>query len=66
MSSDAELIAALQQALGCDKVEFHAGVSYRNLLIFRGGGPEPIPFSADTRTTPPHDLTDRVIYIKMK
>ena len=36
------------------------GVSYRNLLVYRGGR-QPPPFTADTRTTPPHDLTDKSV-----
>jgi 2,3-bisphosphoglycerate-independent phosphoglycerate mutase len=35
-------------------------VSYRNLLIYRGGNTPP-PLSRDTRTTPPHDLTDKSV-----
>lgn len=51
------LVAALQRELGSDRLEFHAGVGYRNLLIYRGAG-APAPFGPDTKTTPPHDLTD--------
>jgi 2,3-bisphosphoglycerate-independent phosphoglycerate mutase len=40
------------------RVEFHPGVSYRNILIYRGPG---APFDADTRTQPPHDVPDRPI-----
>ena len=53
----AELLATVQQELGSDILEFIPGVSYRNLLIYRGENSE-APFSNDTRTTPPHDLTD--------
>lgn len=62
ISSDeaAQLIAACQQRLGSEQLEFHAGVSYRNLLIYRGKG-QPAPFSPDSRTIPPHDLTDRPV-----
>lgn len=56
----AQLIAACQERLGSKQLEFHAGVSYRNLLIYRGKG-QPAPFSPDSRTTPPHDLTDRSV-----
>jgi 2,3-bisphosphoglycerate-independent phosphoglycerate mutase len=56
----AELIAAVQQRLGGDHMQFHPGVSYRNLLIYRGAG-RPAPFTQDTRTTPPHDLTDQSV-----
>jgi 2,3-bisphosphoglycerate-independent phosphoglycerate mutase len=40
-------------------LEFHPGVSYRNLLIYRGSGPA--PFSDATRTQPPHDIPDQDI-----
>jgi 2,3-bisphosphoglycerate-independent phosphoglycerate mutase len=55
-----ELLVAMQQAVGSASLEFVPGVSYRNLLIYRGGDSDP-PFTADTRTTPPHDLTDRSV-----
>jgi 2,3-bisphosphoglycerate-independent phosphoglycerate mutase len=56
-----ELLDAAQQSLASGRWEFVPGVSYRNLLIYRGGeGAEP-PFSRDTITTPPHDLTDKSI-----
>ncbi len=41
-------------------LEFHAGVSYRNLLVVRNAG-APSPFSTETRTQPPHDVPDRPI-----
>ena len=56
----AELIRAVQEQLGGDRLRFHPGVSYRNLLVYRGHG-RPAPFSPDTRTTPPHDLTDKSV-----
>jgi 2,3-bisphosphoglycerate-independent phosphoglycerate mutase len=56
----AELMDSAQQALGDDLLEFHPGVSYRNLVIYRGDK-QPAPFTSDTRTTPPHDLTDRSV-----
>jgi 2,3-bisphosphoglycerate-independent phosphoglycerate mutase len=46
-------VAALQAALGGGPFEFHSGVSYRNLLVWRGG--ELVP------CTPPHDILDRPI-----
>ncbi len=52
-----KLLNELQQTLSDDAWEFHTGVGYRNLLLYRGGN-APAPFSAETRTTPPHDLTD--------
>ncbi|HLQ47103.1 MAG TPA: cofactor-independent phosphoglycerate mutase, partial [Planctomycetaceae bacterium] len=55
------LIEALQHSVcGDEHWKFFAGVSYRNLLIYRGRN-EPSPFAADTHTTPPHDITDLVI-----
>jgi 2,3-bisphosphoglycerate-independent phosphoglycerate mutase len=54
------LLETAQRALGDRRLEFHPGVSYRNLLVYRGAG-RPAPFSRDTRTTPPHDLTDRSV-----
>lgn len=42
-------------------IEFRPGVSYRNLLIYRGVANRPAPFTWDTRCTPPHDLTDRSV-----
>ena len=44
-------------AIGCS---FIPGVSYRNLLIYRGAK-QPAPFTHDTRATPPHDLTDKSV-----
>jgi 2,3-bisphosphoglycerate-independent phosphoglycerate mutase len=52
------LINALQSELGSSQIEFHAGVSYRNLMIYRGR-PGETPFAADTQTTPPHDVPDQ-------
>jgi 2,3-bisphosphoglycerate-independent phosphoglycerate mutase len=57
-----ELLATVQQELGEDVLEFIPGVSYRNLLVYRGGtASQAAPFSQDTRTTPPHDLTDKSV-----
>jgi 2,3-bisphosphoglycerate-independent phosphoglycerate mutase len=38
-------------------LEFHAGVSYRNILVCRDA--EPTLFTSETRTQPPHDIPDR-------
>jgi 2,3-bisphosphoglycerate-independent phosphoglycerate mutase len=60
-----QLIASLQQALGgplpggAGRLEFHAGVSYRNILVYRAE--RPAPFSGDTKTQPPHDIPDRPV-----
>ncbi len=55
-----ELLQSAQQMLGHGPWEFFPGVSYRNLLVYRGTSRVP-PFSVETRTTPPHDLTDRSV-----
>ena len=48
--------------LGRPDVEFHAGVSYRNLMIYRGGRNESEPrFSEQTVTDPPHDHPDQPV-----
>ncbi|TWT30893.1 cofactor-independent phosphoglycerate mutase [Blastopirellula retiformator] len=56
----AELLKAAQEELGSELLEFVPGVSYRNLLLYRGEK-TPAPFSQDTRATPPHDLTDNSV-----
>ena len=56
----AALMAAVQEQIGGDRMQFFPGVSYRNLLVVRGGGRQ-VPFTEDTRTTPPHDLTDQTV-----
>ena len=44
----------MQAALGSDQFEFHAGVGYRNLMVWRGG---------DVVTcTPPHDILDQPVH----
>ncbi len=59
-SEAAELLAALQATLTEDYLQFVPGVSYRNLLLYRGTG-RPAPFTQDTRTIAPHDLTDKSV-----
>lgn len=55
------LLAALQAQLPAGSPwEFVPGVSYRNLLMYRPAQPD-APFSKETKTTPPHDLTDKPI-----
>lgn len=58
-----QLIEALGTALGGSvaggKLEFYAGVSYRNILVYRAD--PSAPFSSETRTQPPHDIPDRPI-----
>ncbi len=48
-----ELLKTAQEHLGKSELEFIAGVSYRNLLIYRGASGSKAPFSKDTRTTLP-------------
>src|SRR3990172_3275266 len=56
-----ELIDLLcEDQRGNPQWEFHAGVSYRNLLVYRARG-GPAPFSAETQTVPPHDITDQPV-----
>lgn len=50
----AGLIEALEQNLGDGKRKFHAGVSYRHLLVWPGG-----PIGA--LSLPPHDFTGRPV-----
>ncbi len=50
----AELIASLQAELGDDRFTFYPGVSYRHLMVWRGGLDE-LSF------TPPHDITNQPI-----
>ncbi len=52
------IIATLQHEIGSDQFEFHPGVSYRNLLIYRGSA-DHSPFDDSTKTTPPHDVPDQ-------
>jgi 2,3-bisphosphoglycerate-independent phosphoglycerate mutase len=54
------LLRSLNEQIGRPQIEFVPGVSYRNLMLYRDGV-LPAPFSADTRTTPPHDLTDKSV-----
>jgi 2,3-bisphosphoglycerate-independent phosphoglycerate mutase len=56
----AALLKSCQTQLGRDYLEFVPGVSYRNLLIYRGAK-QAAPFTRDTRATPPHDLTDKSV-----
>lgn len=62
-----ELLTSLQQAIAesplaahhlAARLQFVPGVSYRNLLIYRGQADVPAPFSRETRSRAPHDLTD--------
>jgi 2,3-bisphosphoglycerate-independent phosphoglycerate mutase len=49
-----ELIECLQQELGDDEFQFYPGVSYRHLMVWRGG-------RDDIHVPPPHDLTGKSV-----
>ncbi len=49
-----ELVAALQKELGNDEFQFYPGISYRHLLVWRGGNER-------ISATPPHDITGQSI-----
>lgn len=44
-----ELVESLAEEIDCGEFSLHQGVSYRHLLLWRGG-------NADIRTTAPHDI----------
>lgn len=54
ISSDeaARIIADLDKTLGTPEFQFYPGVSYRHLLVWRGG-------QDNLETTPPHDITGK-------
>ncbi len=55
------LIEVLQRdQCGDEHWKYYAGVSYRNLLVYRART-TPAPFGSATVTTPPHDITDQLI-----
>lgn len=49
-----ELVETLQNELGSTEIEFHAGVGYRHLMVWRGG-------KDAMSSTPPHDITGKAI-----
>jgi 2,3-bisphosphoglycerate-independent phosphoglycerate mutase len=49
-----ELVLELQRRLGREGLEFHAGIGYRHLLVWRRG-------EAGMRTVAPHELTDKPV-----
>jgi 2,3-bisphosphoglycerate-independent phosphoglycerate mutase len=49
-----ELVETLQNELGSKELEFHPGVGYRHLMVWRGG-------KDAMRTTPPHDITGKAV-----
>lgn len=55
------LIKLLQKdQCGDSHWKYVAGVSYRNLLLYRAAGSQ-APLSKETTSTPPHDITDQEI-----
>ena len=54
----AELIKAVADALGDDRVKFYPGISYRHLLVLKGVGKDSIN---DLILTPPHNITGQEI-----
>jgi 2,3-bisphosphoglycerate-independent phosphoglycerate mutase len=54
------LLRTLEEQVGSERIHFQPGISYRNLLLLRAAGAA-VPLSPDTRTTPPHDLTDQSV-----
>ena len=55
------LIQVLQKdQCGDEHWKFYAGVSYRNLLVYRARNTK-APFSSETQTTPPHDISDQLV-----
>ena len=51
-----ELIKTINHKLGTEYIKFYSGVSYRHLLVLRGG-----KFSANVECTAPHDALGRSI-----
>ncbi|MFA5353494.1 MAG: cofactor-independent phosphoglycerate mutase [Thermodesulfovibrionales bacterium] len=49
-----ELIGSVGEALGKDGIEFHPGVSYRHLMVWKEG-------KADLDCIPPHDILEKEI-----
>ena len=49
-----KLIDKLNQRLSSSEIHFYPGISYRHLMVWKGG-------SAVLETTPPHDITGKVI-----
>lgn len=51
-----ELVRGMQAALGNETFTLHPGVSYRHILVQKGGGTTP---AKRLHITPPHDILDR-------
>jgi 2,3-bisphosphoglycerate-independent phosphoglycerate mutase len=60
----ARLMTTIQEKLGGrvpgGALEFHPGVQYRNILVYRARG-SPAPFAKETVAQPPHDIPERPI-----
>jgi 2,3-bisphosphoglycerate-independent phosphoglycerate mutase len=52
----AELVDALREELGDERLEFHAGVGFRHILTVRDGAA-----LVTTDFVPPHDVTDKLV-----
>lgn len=50
----AKMVADIERQLGGDGIEFHNGVSYRHLMVWRRG-------VLGTNLTPPHDITGQPV-----
>ena len=59
----AQFLAALQREVAprFPGIEFHPGVSYRNIMIVRGSQGETPRLDETTKTTPPHDIPDQPV-----
>lgn len=53
-ASSAQMVQSISDALSNESFQFHAGISYRHLLVWRNGPKE-------ICTTPPHDITGKPI-----
>jgi 2,3-bisphosphoglycerate-independent phosphoglycerate mutase len=53
-SESRELVATLQKEIGTSEFEFHPGVGYRHLMVWRGG-------KDGMKGTPPHDITGKAV-----
>ena len=49
-----ELMIFVNEKLGTSSISFYPGVSYRHIMVWRGGSP-------DVKTTPPHNITGQPI-----
>lgn len=49
-----ELMIFVNEKLGTPSISFYPGVSYRHIMVWRGGSPE-------VKTTPPHNITGQPI-----